>query len=217
LYFTVGDVRDLDAPQDPTRPSGKVFRVRPDGTIPDDNPWPGSAVFARGVRNPQGLAWHPGTGQLFGTEHGPTDFPGEGGRKDQDELNLIVLGGNYGWPVVSGLTPDARFLSPIAEWTPGIAPAGLAFYTGPYAPWRNDLFVGGMRGEQLRRIVLARAPEVVAGWRVASEQPLFQRALGRIRAVAMGPDGFLYFATSNRDGDGDPALGPDRVFRVRIS
>jgi glucose/arabinose dehydrogenase len=216
LYFTVGDVRDLDSPQDSTRPAGKIFRIRRDGTIPGDNPWPGSPVFARGVRNPQGLAWHPETAELFATEHGPTDFPDEGGREDQDELNLIVPGGNYGWPLVSGLDSDSRFRSPLAEWTPAIAPAGLAFYTGPYGPWRHNIFVGGMRGKQLRRIVLARAPEATAGWRVVSEQPVFQGELGRIRAVAMGRDGFLYFATSNRDGEGDPALGFDRVFRVRV-
>jgi glucose/arabinose dehydrogenase len=216
LYFTVGDVRELESPQDSARPAGKIFRIRRDGAIPNDNPWPGSAVFARGVRNPQGLAWHPGTAQLFATEHGPTDFPDEGGRENQDELNLIVAGGNYGWPLVSGIDSDPRFRSPVAEWTPAIAPAGLAFYTGPYTPWRHDLFVGGMRGKQLRRIVLARAPMVITGWRVVSEEAVFQGELGRIRAVAMGRDGFLYFATSNRDGEGDPALGSDRVFRVRV-
>lgn len=216
LYFSVGDVRDLRSPQDSTRPAGKIFRIRRDGTIPYDNPWPGLPAFALGLRNPQGLAWHPHTGELFATEHGPTDFPDEGGRADQDELNLIVPGGNYGWPLVSGLDSDRRFRSPLAEWTPAIAPAALAFYTGPYAPWRNNLFVGGMRSKQLRRIVLARTPPVATGWRVLSEQPLFQEELGRIRAVAMGRDGFLYFATSNRDSDGDTALGMDRMFRLRV-
>lgn len=220
LYMTVGDVRRLEAVQDLKSPVGKILRYRPDGSLPPDNPFPGSPVYALGVRNPQGLAWHPAsaaTGALFATEHGPTNFPGENGWRDQDELNVITRGANYGWPLVSGLRDDNRFVKPLLEWTPALAPAGLAICNVKGSPWFGDLFVGGMRGRQLRRIKVAQTN---AGWRVVEEEPLFQNEFGRIRAVAMGKDGALYFATSNRDGDGKDlklaAANDDRLFRLNL-
>lgn len=218
LYLTMGDVRRLEAVQDVKSPVGKILRYRADGSIPPDNPFPGSPVYALGVRNPQGLAWHPTTGALFATEHGPTNFPGEDGRRDQDELNVITRGANYGWPLVSGLRGDNRFVKPLLEWTPAIAPAGLAICNVKGSPWFGDLFVGGMRGQQLRRIKVAQANE---SWRVIEEEPLFLNQFGRIRAVAMGRDSALYFATSNRDGDGKDsklaAANDDRLFRLNLN
>ena len=218
LYLTLGDVRRLDAVQDVKSPVGKILRYRPDGSIPADNPFPGSPVYALGVRNPQGLAWHSASGALFATEHGPTNFPGEDGRRDQDELNVIRRGANYGWPLVSGMREDNRFVKPLLEWTPAIAPAGLAVCNVKGSPWFGDLFVGGMRGQQLRRIKVAPADE---GFRVVEEEPLFLNQFGRIRAVAMGRDGALYFATSNRDGDGKDlklsATNDDRLFRLNLN
>ncbi len=222
LYLSVGDVRVLDAVQDVKSPIGKILRYRPDGSTPPDNPFANSPVYALGVRNPQGLAWHTAAGALFATEHGPTDFPGEGGRVDQDELNLILPRGNYGWPLVSGMHSDARFIKPLAEWTPAIAPAGLAVCNVKESVWYGHLFVAGMRGQQLRRIRVEKSPgSMDAGWRVVEEEPLFHKQFGRIRAVAVGPDGYLYFATSNRDSDGQEAklaaALDDRLFRFPLA
>ena len=213
LYVTTGDAGDPPSSQDRGSLRGKVLRYRPDGTIPPDNPFPGSPVYALGLRNPQGLAWHPETGDLFATDHGPSGIPNEGFRRNHDELNAIRPGGNYGWPEVAGNEGDGAFIPPLADWTPSIAPNGVAIYSGAEAAWRGNAFVGGLRGEQLRRVVLERAPGTPTGWRVAHEEVVF-RELGRIRAVAMGPDGHLYFTTSNRDGRGNPAPEDDRVFRV---
>ncbi len=220
LYFTVGDVRRLDAVQDLKSPVGKILRYRPDGSIPSDNPFPNSPVYALGVRNPQGIDWHPETGTLFETEHGPSDFPGERGQQDQDELNAILPRKNYGWPLASGLDDDKRFITPLTIWTPAIAPAGLAVCDVKGSPWYGQIFVGGMRGQQLRRINVERASSTRTGWRVVEEEALFHNQLGRIRAVAMGPDGYLYFANSNRDSDGKEMglfkTEDDRLFRLRI-
>lgn len=211
LYVTAGDAREPSSAQEFRSLGGKILRYTPDGGVPRDNPFPGSPVYARGVRNPQGLAWHPVEKVLFATEHGPS---GEEGKRDHDELNVIREGDNYGWPTVIG-TGDDRFTPPIAVWTPAVAPNGVAFYTGTAIPeWRNNAFVGGLRGEQLRRIVVAAAPRTPAGWRVTAEEALFEDEYGRIRLVAMGPDGNLYFGTSNRDGRGRPANGDDRIFRI---
>jgi glucose/arabinose dehydrogenase len=214
LYVTTGDAQNPSSSQDLGSLAGKVLRYTPDGGIPGDNPVSGSPVWARGVRNPQGLAWHPSRRELFATEHGPSGIGNEGGRRDHDELNVVRKGGNYGWPVVIGFEND-RFIPPIAVWTPAIAPNGIAFYTGTAIPeWRDNVFVGGLRGQQLRRLVVTEAPGTPAGWRVTSQETLFEGKYGRIRLVAMGPDGNLYFGTSNRDGRGNPAREDDRIFRI---
>ncbi|MBC7791635.1 MAG: PQQ-dependent sugar dehydrogenase [Anaerolineae bacterium] len=211
LYVATGDAQDPGDAQDRQSLAGKILRYKPDGGIPDDNPVRGSPIYAIGLRNPQGLAWDAGTGQLFATDHGPSGFPNERFRHDQDELNAIVAGANYGWPRVSGRDDNRRFVQPLAEWTPGIAPSGLALYTGSHAPWRGNAFVGALKGEQLRRLVLERSAN---GWGVTGEAPLFAGEIGRIRAVAMGPDGHLYFTTSNRDGRGEVRRGDDNIFRI---
>lgn len=219
LYLSVGDVGVLSAAQEAQSPIGKILRYRPDGSVPPDNPFANSPVYALGVRNPQGLAWHAAAGALFATEHGPTDHPGEGGRVDQDELNLILPRGNYGWPVVSGMYSDERFSEPLAEWTPAIAPAGLVVCNVKESVWYGQLFVAGLRGQQLRRIRVEKPPD--DGWRVVEEEPLFHKQFGRIRAVAIGPDGYLYFGASNRDSDGQEAklttALDDRLFRFRLT
>lgn len=214
LYVTAGDAAEPSSAQEVNSLGGKVLRYTPAGGVPSDNPFPGSPVYALGLRNSQGLAWHPVRRDLFATEHGPSGGEREGGRRDHDELNVIQKGSNYGWPIVIG-TEDDRFTPPIAAWTPAIAPNGLAFYTGSTIPeWRNNAFVGGLRGEQLRRVVVEEAPVTPTGWRVTGQEALFEGKYGRIRLVAMGPDGNLYFGTSNRDGRGSPAREDDRIFRV---
>lgn len=214
LYLTSGDATDPGSAQDTASLAGKVLRIRPDGGVPADNPVRGSYVYARGVRNPQGLAWHPRTGTLFAPDHGPTRLPREWFRAGRDELNAILPGGNYGWPRAAGDQGGDEYLRPLVEWTPAIAPGAMAFYTGDAFPWRGNAFVAALRGKQLLRVVLQPAPGVPTGWRAVAAEPLFRGSLGRIRAVVMGPDGHLYITTSNRDGRGEPAPGSDHLLRI---
>ncbi len=208
LYATTGDAAQRNLAQQLDSLAGKILRLNPDGSIPIDNPFPGSYVYSYGHRNPQGLAWHPTTGQLYSTEHGPT---GEMGLCCRDELNLIRPGGNYGWPLVTGAPGDPRFIDPILHsgedtW----APAGMAFVVGDLlAPWRGHLFFGALRGQHLHHVVLG--PD---GTTVVFHEALFRGEFGRIRDVVMGPDGALYFTTSNRDGRGRPQPGDDRILRI---
>ncbi|WP_376792211.1 PQQ-dependent sugar dehydrogenase [Thermoflexus sp.] len=208
LYATTGDAAQRDLAQRLDSLAGKILRLNPDGSIPTDNPFPGSYVYSYGHRNPQGLAWHPVTGQLYSTEHGPT---GEMGLCCRDELNLIRPGANYGWPLVTGAPGDPRFADPILHsgedtW----APAGMAFVTGErLAPWKGHLFFGTLRGQHLHHVVLGSD-----GSTVVFHEELFRGEFGRIREVVMGPDGALYFTTSNRDGRGQPRSGDDRILRI---
>ena len=194
---------------------GKILRYTPDGAVPRENPLPRSPVFASGIRNVQGLAWEPRTAQLFAVEHGPSYLPHELGRFGHDELNVIEAGADLGWPAVVGQSTDQRLLNPVVDWTQAIAPAGLSFYTGPFLPWRYNAFVSGLRGEQLRRVALEPDSSLSPPWKVVEQEEIVSRVLGRIRAVQMGPDGFLYFTTSNRDGRGTPARGDDFLLRLR--
>jgi glucose/arabinose dehydrogenase len=227
LYATVGDITVPRLAQRRGVAAGKVLRFHSDGSIPPDNPDADSPVWALGLRNAQSLAWHPETGDLFATEHGPTGMPQEGGREGHDELNHIVPGANYGWPrmigiandappaqrgTTTGATPPSDYAQPIRVWATAIAPRGAAFYTGPHEPWKHNLFVGGLRSMQLRRLELTNAGGT---WRVTADEPMLVGALGRIRAVRMGPGGYLYFATSNHDGRGVPRAGDDLLLRLR--
>lgn len=213
LYVATGDARSPGSASDPQSLAGKILRYTPDGRVPSDNPTPGSPVYASGLRNVQGLAWDPATMQLFAIDHGPSGFPNERFRRNNDELNAIRGGAHYGWPSAVGPSRNPRFVDPIVTWNPGIAPAGLALYTGSVAGWRASVFVGALRGEHLRHVSLARDPATEAGWRVTNETRLFPE-LGRIRAVAMGPDGFVYFTSSNRDGRGVLRRDDDHVYRL---
>jgi glucose/arabinose dehydrogenase len=184
--------------------AGKVLRLNDDGSVPSDNPLPDSPVYSYGHRNPQGLAWHPITGQLFATEHGSSA---------RDEVNLIQPGKNYGWPTVQGVANDPRFVDPVLEsgsttW----APSGATFYGGDKLPqeWRGKLFFAGLRGTQIHWVSL-EGPDFT---RVADHGALFEGVFGRIRTVVQGPDGYLYFATSNRDGRGSPGPQDDRILRI---
>jgi len=209
LYATCGDAQQRDLAQARDSLNGKILRLNRDGTIPADNPFPGSPVYSFGHRNPEGLAWQSGTGRLYATEHGPS---GEMGLCCLDELNLIVPGGNYGWPVVTDAPGDPRFLDPVLHsgadtW----APSGAAFYEGEAFPaWRGDLFFGALRGEHLHRLRLGGAD----GRTVLQEERLFVGQFGRLRDVVLGPDGALYLTTSNQDGRGRPAANDDRILRV---
>ena len=214
LYLTTGDATRPGLSQDTTSLAGKVLRMRPDGGVPADNPVPRSYVYARGVRNPQGLAWHPESGHLFAPDHGPSGLPREWFRRGRDELNVILRDANYGWPDAAGDQGGAEYVRPLVEWTPAIAPGAMAFYTGDAFPWAGSAFVAALRGRQLLRIVLQPAPGTRTGWRATASEPLFTGTVGRIRAVVMGPDGHLYLTTSNRDGRGEPSAGDDHLLRI---
>ena len=208
LYITTGDATDKDLAQKMDSLAGKILRVNDDGSIPTDNPFPGSPIWSLGHRNPQGIAWHPVSGLLYSTEHGPSTFDGPPGG---DEVNLIEKGKNYGWPIIHHRETREGLESPVAEYTPACAPGSAEFYRGSaIRAFENQFFFGCLRGSHLHRIQFDPARPK----RVMSEERLFDQELGRIREVAMGPDGALYFSTSNRDGRGRPAENDDRIFRL---
>lgn len=211
LYIACGDSTEWELAQRLDSIAGKILRLNDDGTIPQDNPFVNQKgvrpeIWAYGVRNPQGLAWQPGSGLLFETEHGPSGFEGRGG--GADEVNIIERGKNYGWPTIWGEKTQAGMESPLLLYTPACAPASGAFYDGSVLPaFRGNFFFGCLRGTRLIRVVLD-------GRKVVSQEDLLSRTYGRIREVAVGPDGFIYFSTSNRDGRGSPAKDDDRIMRL---
>lgn len=202
LYITLGEQVMTQRAQDRDALAGKIIRLNADGSVPDDNPFPGSPVYSWGHRNPQGLAWQPGTGRLYGTEHG---------QSLNDEVNLIEPGANYGWPMAEGATHPEPFRSPLVAYREGTAPSGATFYDAETMPqWRGNLFFAALRGAHLHRIVLdANDPR-----RIVAEEKLYTDQYGRLRDVVQGPDGALYVATSNRDGRGRPTADDDRILRI---
>ena len=211
LYATLGDRGDRPQAQDLGSHPGSVIRIYPDGSVPSDNPFVNQSgarpeIYAYGNRNPQGLARHPITGALWMHGHGP-----RGG----DELNRVMAGVNYGWPVISYgqeyFMPKAvgegthkeGMEQPLYYWVPSIAPSGMAFYTGDDFPsWRGNLFIGSLKFQELVRLELD-------GERVVSEERLIGRKFGRIRDVRQGPDGALYLLTDAGDGQLLKIIRPD--------
>ncbi len=208
LYITTGDATDKNIAQDLNSLGGKILRIRSDGSIPEDNSWPGSPVWSFGHRNPQGIAWHPLTGEMYATEHGPSVFDGPAGG---DEVNRIIKGANYGWPLVSHERKRSGTESPLLVFTPAEAPAGATFYTGERIPqFTNQFFFAALRGEGIFRVAFDESdPDSVKEY-----EKLGGVDFGRIRDVVEGPDGALYFLTSNRDGRGSPAAEDDRILRL---
>ena len=210
LYISAGDSTDWQLAQKQDSLAGKILRVNDDGTIPPDNPFVNQKnvrpeIWATGVRNPQGLAWQPDSNLLFETEHGPSGFDGPGGG---DEVNIIEKGKNYGWPVIHHKDTKEGMESPLLEYTPAVAPASAMFYKGTVFPdFKGNFFFGNLRGETIIRVILN-------GRNVVAQERLLEDKLGRIREVAEGPDGFIYFSTSNRDGRGSAAESDDRVMRM---
>jgi glucose/arabinose dehydrogenase len=208
LYATTGDATNGRIAQDLASLGGKTLRLNPDGTIPTDNPFPGSPVFSYGHRNSQGLDWDPRSGLLVETEHGPSGFDGPGGG---DEVNIVEAGKNYGWPVVHHRASREGMVSPVLEYTPAVAPSGASFSRGDLLPtFRGDFFFATLRGERLIRVRFDPADPR----RVAETEELVRGVFGRLRDVVSGPDGALYVATSNRDGRGRPRPGDDRILRI---
>ncbi|WP_243710258.1 PQQ-dependent sugar dehydrogenase, partial [Micromonospora sp. KC213] len=190
LYAGVGDAGQTAAAQDPRSRNGKILRLRPDGSAPPDNPFPGSLVYSLGHRNVQGLAWD-AQGRLLATEFGQNAW---------DEVNVIVAGGNYGWPTVEGRGNDPRFRDPLLVWSTAQASPSGAAVAG------NRLYVAALRGTRLWNVPLA-------GTGVGTPVAELVGTYGRLRTVEYGPDGWLWVTTSNRDGRGSPAATDDRILR----
>jgi aldose sugar dehydrogenase len=211
LYVTTGDSTDWNLAQKTDSLAGKTLRLNDDGTIPKDNPFVGQAayrpeIWTIGHRNAQGLAWQSGTGLMFQTEHGPSGFEGKGG--GADEVNIVERGKNYGWPTIYGKTAAPGMESPLLEYSPACAPASGAFYNGEKFPaFKGNFFLGCLRSARIVRVILD-------GRKVVSQENLLEGNLGRIREIAEGPDGYIYFSTSNRDGRGSPAKDDDRIMRL---
>lgn len=203
LYFTVGDRgSEKTNPQSLDSDAGKVHRIHDDGRVPADNPFAKSAhptIFSYGHRNPQGMTFHPTTGDLWENEHGP-----RGG----DELNMVRKAKNYGWPVISyGINYDGKPITnltakegmeqPLTYWVPSIAPSGMAFLQGDrYGAWKGDLLVGSLRFKYLNRCEMRNG-------KVVNQEILFPN-IGRVRNVDIGPDGYAYVSVED----------PGYVFRL---
>jgi glucose/arabinose dehydrogenase len=210
LYITTGDATQRELAQRLDSLAGKTLRLNDDGGVPQDNPFVGQPdarpeIWSYGHRNSQGIAWRPGDGAQFQTEHGPSGFDGPRGG---DEVNIVERGQNYGWPMIHHTQTNDGMVAPLLEYTPAVAPASALFYQGAAFPlFRGDLFFGNLRGECLIRVKLD-------GRRVVNQERLLQGQYGRIREVAEGPDGAIYISTSNRDGRGKPAANGDRILRL---
>ena len=202
LYVTMGDTAAPPTAQDLGMLTGKILRLNDDGSVPGDNPFPGSPIFSYGHRNPQGIDWHPVSGEPWGSEHGQTG---------NDEINRLQPGRNYGWPVIEADQTRAGMETPILFFSPSIAPSGASFYTGTaIAGFRGNLFVGALAGQHLLRVRF----EPNDPNRVAGTERLLAGRFGRIRDVVNGPDGALYLCTSNRDGRNTPVAADDRIVKL---
>ncbi|MEE8328943.1 MAG: PQQ-dependent sugar dehydrogenase [Thermodesulfovibrionia bacterium] len=214
LYITTGEIYKSELAQDLKSIGGKILRIDPEGHQPDDNPFNGSPVYSYGHRNPQGISWHPDTGSLFASEHGPS---GELGRFAHDEINVIIKGGNYGWPKVIGAPGLKPFIDPIVVWKNTTPPSGITFYSGTLLKHlKGNLFVATLKSQSLVRIKLVKTDK---GYLLKNIEKWFSNGdgegkFGRIRDVVEGPDGALYFMTNNRDGRGNPGPGDDKIYRI---
>jgi glucose/arabinose dehydrogenase len=205
LYITTGDANQPPLAQRLDSFAGKILRLNTDGSIPASNPFVGSsnalpAIWSYGHRNPQGLDFQPGTGLLFASEHGPDHG---------DEINRIDKGENYGWPTIHHRQTKEGLRSPVLEFTPAVAPSGLWFYRGKAFPeLQGKMLVGCLRGEGILRIGFD-------GTNPNSCDRLLHFKYGRIRDVTEGPDGYIYFTTSQYDPpEGTPRPEYDLILRL---
>ena len=197
LYFSVGERGNRYNAQTLKNHSGKIHRLHDDGSIPDDNPFVSTSgakheIYTFGNRNPQGMTIHPETGEIWTHEHGPM-----GG----DEINIIKAGTNYGWPeatygknysgtTITEFTSKKGMADPLHYWVPSIAPCGMSFVTGDlYKNWNGNLLVGSLKFQYVARLELD-------GEKVVHEEKLVEN-LGRIRAIAQSPDGYIYISTES--------------------
>jgi glucose/arabinose dehydrogenase len=225
LFLTLGERQapargDLAAhpAQDLTNHHGVIVRLNDDGSVPNDNPYVGNSdvlpeIWSYGHRSPQGLAIHPETGDLWGTEHGP-----QGG----DELNLIKPTQNYGWPVIGrGVNYGAKgspihagfsqegMTQPVHFWVPSIATSGLMIYDGDKFPgWYGSVFSGALAGEQLARL------HMTSDYQEVITEETLAYGMGRIRDVRQGPDGYIYIAISDGNGAGRGSFEETAIMRL---
>lgn len=210
LYMTTGDAGNMPWAQDPNSLNGKVLRINPDGTVPEDNPTAGSYVWTLGSRNAQGLDFSP-AGILYSSEHGPDS---------DDEINIIEMGRNYGWPNVKGMcnTPEEIIFcdennvrEPIQTYTPTLALAGIAYYGHNLIPeWNNSLIVTSLKAGKMLILHLDEA-----GMTITGSTTVYDNTLGRLRDVCISGDGRVFISTSNRDGRGTPKPGDDKIIEIK--
>jgi glucose/arabinose dehydrogenase len=200
IYITTGDAGKPYLAQDLNSTAGKILRLNPDGSIPVDNPFPGSPIYSLGHRNPQGIAWD-SRGVLYASEHGQTAH---------DEINLILPGRNYGWPLIQGDSEMAEMFlrrplihSNNITW----APSGITFVG--QGPWRGRLLASALRGEALLSFTLNST-----GTRVEMVNQWLVQEYGRLREAVQSEDYSIYLTTSNRDGRGSYRQGDDKVLRL---
>lgn len=219
IILSTGDAGNPSGSQDKNQISGKILRLNLDGSIPDDNPYKGNYVFSVGHRNAQGLVL--ANDNIYSSEHGPNN---------DDEVNLIEKGNNYGWPNVEGYCDKENELSfcedhhvtePLISWSPTIAPAGLAYYDHINIPeWKNSLLLTTLKGRSFRVLKLNEN-----GTKILKERIYFQKVLGRIRDVCVSPEGNIYLITSNTDWhpksqvwmyDNLPSDGYDKIIKLSL-
>jgi len=192
LYVTTGDAQIRDAAQDVNALGGKILRITPDGAAAPGNPW-GNAIWTLGHRNVQGITWTP-DGRMWASEFGQDTW---------DELNEIVGGSNYGWPVVEGEGGDEEYTDPVIAWrTSEASPSGIAAVGG-------TVFVAGLRGERLWAVDVRENRERRAAAVLEGQ--------GRLRDVVVAPDGALWLLTGNTDGRGSPRVEDDVLIRMPIA
>lgn len=210
LFISLGDTYNTPAvAQNLNSVNGKVLRMNIDGTVPDDNPIPGSYIWSWGHRNPQGLCY--ANGKLYSSEHGTGN---------NDEINIIEPNRNYGWPTVEGLcnTPtEVTFCSannvkePIWSWSPSIAPAGIEMYQNPAIPeWNNSLLLAVLKNKQLIHLKLSDD-----GTQIIQQNIYLTNTYGRLRDVLVVPDGRVFICTSNKDYAGTPGANDDRIIELK--
>ncbi|MDX5346111.1 MAG: PQQ-dependent sugar dehydrogenase, partial [Hymenobacteraceae bacterium] len=210
LLVSTGDAANSSTSQNQNSLNGKILRMNLDGTIPANNPTPGSYVYSYGHRNPQGLTRSPG-GAIYSSEHGAST---------DDEVNIIQPNRNYGWPTVEGLcnTPAEQTFcntnnvaEPIATWTPTVAPAGIIYYNNPAIPeWQNSVLLTTLKASKLVHLQLN-----AAGTAVTAQTDYLTSRYGRLRAICQAPDGRIFISTSNRDGRTTPRATDDRIIVLR--
>lgn len=210
LLMTTGDAGDMPLSQNPFSLNGKVLRINADGSIPEDNPTPGSYVWAIGLRNSQGLDISE-AGIIYSSEHGPDS---------DDEINIFEEGRNYGWPDVKGMCDSPAEMEfcqennvrePIMVYTPTLALAGIAWYGHETIPeWNNSLIVTSLKAGKLLVLHLDEQ-----GMSVTESTTVYDNELGRLRDVCISPNGSVFISTSNRDGRGSPKPGDDKIIEIK--
>lgn len=207
LYISTGDATERTIAQDLNSLGGKILRIAADGSVPADNPFPNSAIYSYGHRNPQGFDWS-ADGILYEAEHGPSGNDGPGGG---DEINLIKPGANYGWPLVSHNNTHEGTEAPLITYTPAQAPSSLIIYKGDVFPqFRDSALVAALRGQGILWVRFSPSdPETVI-----SSEKVPEVSVGRVREVTVGPDEYIYFTSSNTDGRGRPDSTDDKIYRL---